>query len=296
MPPDFTSLLTLAAPAKVNLYLRVVGRRDDGYHDLVTWMQKLNLCDVITLRLKRRPGILLSCDDLPADAGNLAWKGAEAVLRQSRHGGAVGVEIQLIKHIPVAAGLGGGSSDAGTVMRGLNRLLGNEFSEEKLVSLARSVGADVPFFASEHDAVWATGIGDVMEPIATLGQHIFILINPGFAVSTKAVFESFALTPMVNTSILPGSLVTGEIPLSFAEMTNDLERVTCREYPVIEEMREDLLNAGAVVALMSGSGPTVFGVFEDAYFADPAVLADTVARLRQRYNDRVFVARARAGA
>lgn len=296
MQPDFTTTLTLEAPAKVNLYLRVVGRRDDGYHDLITWMQKLDLCDVLTLRLTHQPGIRLACADLPNDASNLAWKGAAAVLRQSRHSAAVGVEIRLVKNIPVAAGLGGGSSDAGTIMRGLNHLLADEFSEGELLALARSVGADVPFFVCEHDAVWATGIGDIMVPTASLGQHTIILVNPGFAVSTKEVFESFALTPMVNTSILPGSLLTRAVPLSFAEMTNDLEQVTSRKYPEIGEMRNDLLDAGAMAVLMSGSGPTVFGVFPDVDFPDPAVLVDKVAKLRQRYHNRIYITRARAGA
>ncbi len=152
--------LTLYAPAKINLFLHVLGQRADGYHDLETWMQKLQLYDIITLEIiPEERGIELFCSDpnIPADASNLAARAATAYFAVSRKGKGCGVKISLEKHIPVAAGLGGGSSDAGTVLRGLNAVFGQEFSEPELIEIARPLGADVPFFAGGHNAVVAQG-------------------------------------------------------------------------------------------------------------------------------------------
>ena len=257
--------MLLQAPAKVNLLLKVRRRRADGYHELETWMQKLDLCDDIELRLTRTPDIGLSCQGggVPADETNLAWRAADSFLRRSRRLEGRGVEISLVKNIPAAAGLGGGSSDAGTVLRGLNHMAGDEFDDAELVDLARPLGADVPFFAVEHQAVLATGIGDVMRPVSPLGDWIFVLVNPGFAVSTRWVFETFALTTGGVDSILAGFREHTPECLSIACMDNDLEPVTSGKFPEIGLMRKVLLDAGAEAVMMSGSGPTVFGLFPD---------------------------------
>lgn len=290
-------VLRLQAPCKVNLLLKVRGRRTDGYHELVTWMQKVDLCDELVLKLLPYTGIHLHCDDpsIPADEGNLAWRAAHAFFARSRKGQGRGVEIHLLKRIPDGAGLGGGSSDAGTVLRGLNALFQQEFTEQELVHLATPLGADVPFFAVKHSAVLATGIGEVMEPVAPLTDCSFILVNPGFAVSTKWVFETFALTTGNENSKLPVSRIHDAETLSLSDMWNDLEQVTSRAFPEIEQMKQQLLDAGAYKAMMSGSGPTVFGVFPDDWSGKVAV-QDVAQRLRLQYNERVFVVRSSVGA
>lgn len=289
--------MRMQAPCKVNLLLRVVGRRPDGYHELETWMQKLDLCDDIVLRLLPRPGIVLRCDDdtLPDGAANLAWRAAAAFFAASGRAKGRGVEIQLHKRIPSGAGLGGGSSDAGTVLRGLNMLFSREFGAQELVKLATPLGADVPFFAVEHSAVLATGIGEVMAPVAPLTDCTFVLVNPGFSVSTKWVFETFALTRDSENSTMSPFRKQDIDTLSLRDMGNDLERVTSSRYSEIEHMKQQLLDAGAYKAMMSGSGPTVFGVFPDDR-SDQVAVQGAAGRLRLQYKDRVFVTRSCAGA
>lgn len=292
-----STTLRLRAPCKVNLTLQVLGRRDDGYHELQTWMQKLDFCDEIDLHVRRRPGITLCCDDpgLPTGPENLAWRAAQTFLAASRQGRDWGVEIDLKKHIPSGAGLGGGSSDAGAVLRGLNALFGHEFSAEDLVRMATPLGADVPFFAVDHAAVLASGIGEVMVPVPALARCSFILINPGFGVSTRWVFTNFALTRNSGESRMAPFRIHDVAALSLDDMCNDLEQVTSSMYSDIEHMKQLLLDAGAYKAMMSGSGPTVFGVFPDDR-SDSVAVQGAADRLRLQYKDRVFVARACAGA
>lgn len=289
--------LHLQSPAKINLLLRVCGRRADGYHELETWMQKLDLYDELTLRLGHKTGIRLECDapDIPDDKTNLAFKAAESFFKVSKRAEGFGLDIKLKKRIPHGAGLGGGSSDCGTVLRGLNTLFENEFSEKQLIALACPLGADVPFFAVEHGAVLATGIGEIMQPVPSLDLCTFILINPGFSVSTRWVFETFALTRDGGNSILPASRNCDVNSLSLAEMYNDLEPVTSKAHPEVKKMEKDLLDVGAKTAMMSGSGPTVFGVFPDNKF-DKNDLSRVAEKLRREYKERVFVARSCAGA
>lgn len=292
-----TDVLTLPAPCKVNLLLKVLGKRADGYHELETWMQKLDLVDEITLRLLPNPEIILHCDEpgIPSGPGNLAWRAAKSFFRASRRGEGRGVEIRLHKKIPSGAGLGGGSSDAGTVLRGLNRLFQGEFTDGELVALATPLGADVPFFAVEHSAVVATGIGEVMVPVDHLTDCTIILVNPGFPVSTKWVFENFALTTDIEDSRIPASRIHDVNALSLRDMYNDLEQVTSGAFSEIESMKKKLLEAGAYKAMMSGSGPTVFGVFPDDR-SDMVAVQGAADRLRLEYKERVFVTRSFTGA
>jgi 4-diphosphocytidyl-2-C-methyl-D-erythritol kinase len=297
MNPDLQPPLRLAAPAKINLFLHVLGRRPDGYHDLETWMQKLDLCDAITLQLRRDGRIGMVCSDgsLPADRSNLAWRAAEMFFAASERGRGSGVDIRLLKRIPMAAGLGGGSSDAGLVLRGLNSLFGEEFAGQGLLRMALGLGADVPFFATDHDAVLAGGVGEVMQPVPTLADCSFLLVNPGFSVSTRWVFENLALTRGYKKSKLTGFQKNSSGTLSLAGLTNDLEQVTLVKHPEIAVIKETLLAAGAKAALMSGSGPTVFGVFPDSS-TNHAELQDIAEDLRRKFGERVFVTRAWGGA
>jgi len=282
--------ITMAAPAKINLFLRVLARRPDGYHEIETLMQKVELADCVHIRLAKA-GISLVCHgvDLACDAGNLVYRAAREFLQAA--GSHQGVDLTLEKRIPVAAGLGGGSSDAAAVLKGLNVLLGAGFSEDRLREIGKTLGADVPFFVSERSAARASGIGDILQPAASMGACWIVLANPGFAVSTKWVYENFALTTKGNPYKLgrlprhgggrsPGRGVHG------GQFCNDLESVTLPRHPEVGAMKEELLADGATMALMTGSGPTVFGIFHDAKQA--VASKDTMMR---RHGGQVLVTR-----
>ena len=249
--------LTLSCPAKVNLYLKVVGRRPDGYHDLVTVMQPLTLADELILTLGAAD-IILDCNrpDLPVDKNNLAIRAALAF--QEATSESFGMHLRLTKNIPVAAGLGGGSSDAAGVLRGLNRLRGQPLDDNRLRQVARSLGADVPFFLLNGPAL-AQGIGDRLSPLK-LPTDWFVLVNPGFPVSTAWVYASLKPTFEAPDETFLNRLAY-EHPARW--LHNDLESVTLNRYPTLADLKQFLLTEGALGTLMSGSGPTVFGLFSE---------------------------------
>jgi len=268
-------IISVSAPAKINLYLKVTGRREDGYHFLATLMQKIGLADKLVLR-SRWPGIKLACpeSDLPVDEKNLAYRAAQLffdTMKERLGTCPAGVDITLNKSIPIAAGLGGGSSDAAATLCGLNLLYDTNCSVDELLAMAVRLGADVPQFVVDWPVVWATGIGDKLQPAIPLGDFKILLVNPGISVSTKWVYEKFALTAGQNINNLRNSQiesVTQEKGSAFAvrpirpdELANDLEIITAEHYPVIDMLKKKLLEGGASAALMSGSGPSVFGLF-----------------------------------
>lgn len=294
--------LKITAPAKVNIVLRVLGRRADGYHDLFMIMEKLSLADELILE-DIRSGIELVVEG-GSDAGmqsekNLAHRAARAF--QEMTGEKRGVKIHLKKRIPIAAGLGGGSSDAAAVLRGLNALWRKNWEPQRLADAGAKLGGDVPFFCYEGAAI-AEGIGDRITAIPKLPKIFFLLINPGFAVSTSWVYQEFdRLNPSLASRARPelcrrvsclaslkltpkykgaskrtpfdaalrlrSGQAQGMLFKEFCDVTskleNDLERVTIASYPEIGEIKSYLVNHGARGSLMSGSGPTVFGIFED---------------------------------
>ncbi len=287
----------LRAPAKINLTLQVIGRRADGYHELVTRMQKLEFGDRLELRLTGRPGIVCRCDEpnLPTDRNNLAVRAADHFLRAAGITDRCGVEITVVKRIPVAAGLGGGSSDAGAVLRGLNGLLQEPFEERELIELGRPLGADVAFFVHRAAAAVATGIGDVLVETDPLRGFFVLLVNPGFAVSTKTVFENYALTTKGKKSKIRGYRIDEGIVFSPAHLANDLEWISAQRWPVIARLKAALLQAGATGALMTGSGPTVFGLFADRLYTE-ASLATIAGSIAAEFDSKVFLTRVDAGA
>lgn len=293
-----TTPLQLKAPAKVNLTLKVLGKREDGYHELETWMQKISLHDTIKLQVTETPGIEFLCasKEVPCDSTNLVWKAAEAVLKHSGLQDTYGVHIELEKKIPVAAGLGGGSSDAGTVLKGLNLLLGSKIPQAELLGIALSLGADVPFFTVDYQAVLARGVGEKMVEVASLPDLGMILVNPGIAVSTKWVFENFVLTEGSEKSNLSPFSEADSKTLRLDSMQNDLEKVTEAKYPIIAEIKSSLLEAGAKQVLMSGSGPTVFGIFPDSNKKCCIEIEDAVNTMRLRFGNKTYKARTSAGA
>jgi len=266
----------LAAPAKINLFLEVTGRRQDGYHYLATLMQKITLYDRVVLRAGGS-GIRLHCPDsgLPEDEGNLVYRAARLFFQTmtARLGDAGGVDITLFKSIPVAAGLGGGSSDAAAVLKGLDRLYGTGCSNAELMGMGVQLGADVPLFIVDWPIAWATGIGQRLQPAVPLAGYRILLVNPGFSVSTAWVYENFALTEgekKFNLSIYHKDLSGQQGDPAFTgrairpdELRNDLEMVTTSQYQELNEIKRKLLKGGAVAALMSGSGPSVFGLFPE---------------------------------
>ena len=297
MESDLPAAVERCAPAKINLLLRVLGKRADGYHQLDTWMQKLDFGDTVTVQPTRDGRIRLSCSDrsLPQDSSNLAARAAALFYAVSSRGKGYGADIRIEKRIPVAAGLGGGSSGAGVVLRGLNCLFGGEFSEEQLASMGLQLGADVPFFATGHDAVIAGGVGEEMYPLPGLQGYGIVLVNPGFAVSTRWVFDNLGLTTRLKESKLASFRKDAFALLTRGELVNDLESVTLASYPELMKIKSDLVDAGAEISLMSGSGPTVFGLFPDA--SKSAVALQVVAdEMRRKFGERVFVARAKVGA
>lgn len=246
------------SPAKVNLQLKVLRKRPDGYHDLATLMVPITLYDTLSFKPIDR-GIVLRCPGCPDLEGrdNLAWRAADMLFGQA--GYTRGVEITLEKRIPLAAGLGGGSSNAATALVTLNDWLSSPMSREDLITMGAKLGADVPFFVHGR-AAWATGIGERLEDAPGLPPLHLLLVNPGFELATRTVYEglNFALTKEPIHYSIPRFLSVRDV---IKGLHNDLEKVSVALYPVIGRIKDLLLNHGALGALMSGSGPTVFGVF-----------------------------------
>jgi len=263
-----TGSVRLYAPAKVNFRLDVLSRRPDGYHELRMIMQRIDLCDEIEISLHQGAGISLSClhPYIPQDKRNIVWKAAAEIL--NCFGKDVGIKIQMKKNIPVGAGLGGGSSDAATTLMGLNDLLGTGLTDQQITSIGLKLGADVPFFIFKNAAV-AEGIGDRLSPLEHIPKLWLLLVNPGIHVSTSWVYQNLNLTSEKVAAKLPFLYKSAADVCSI--LSNDLEPVTLRRYPIIQEIKNKLLAAGADGTLMSGSGSTVFAVFSTESAANEAL-------------------------
>lgn len=259
---------TVYAPAKVNLILDVVGKRPDGYHEVAMLMVRLSLQDRVRVAVVPGNEIVVTCPGLELASGeqNIAARAARLILDHTRHEG--GVAIHIDKVIPAAAGLGGGSSDAASVLLAMNALLGAGLSRSELQDLGVRLGADVPFFLCGEMAAWATGIGEVLEPWRGLPPCWLVLVNPQFAVPTAWVYQNLRLTQPRRMTKIPRfpERVEDLVPL----LRNDLEAVTSTRHPEIAGIKARLMQAGALGALMSGSGPTVFGVFAEQAAAESA--------------------------
>ncbi len=255
--------LRLKSPAKVNLRLEILRKREDGYHEIRTVFQKISLYDTICLSLKEEPGIGVSSDDprLPLGRRNLVYRAAQFVLSRSGYRG--GISIHLEKRIPLGAGLGGGSSNAAITLIGLNAILGTKLSKEEMMAMGAQIGADVPFFFMEKGAI-AEGIGEKLIEVV-LPALWYVLIYPNFEVSTAWAYQNSRLTKPKFRIKIHKFLTTPEKICKI--LMNDLERVIVDAFPEINLMKQMLSSAGALGTLMTGSGPTVFGVFGDPYEA-----------------------------
>lgn len=253
---------TFPSPAKVNLVLRVIKKRQDGFHEIFSVMQPISLYDYVTIDVEEGDSISVSSDrsEIPSDSSNLAYRAARLFFDLAGIKKKVGIHIQ--KNIPVGGGLGGGSSNAAAVLMGLNEMAGANIGQKALLDASASLGSDVPFFVLKG-AAKAVGRGEVLEKI-TLPRFNYVLVNPGFHVSTAWVYSNLDLTKKVEDNILSyseaGLWEGGNIARL---LSNDLEAVTIKRYPVISELKNELFGLGALGALMSGSGPTVFGIFHD---------------------------------
>lgn len=251
-PPE--EMLRRWCPAKVNLYLRVLRRRPDGYHELVTVMQPLSLADELTVTMGGE-GLSFTCDhpDLPAGPENLVYRAALAF--QEALGVKVTAHLHLRKRIPLAAGLGGGSSDAAAALQALNLLYGSPLDRARLHSLAVTLGADVPFFLGQGPAV-GRGTGIELSPLA-LPAYNYLLLNPGAPLSTRWVYENLDLAKLTASPAIP------DWDPAHPErwVHNDLGEVAIKRLPELAVLLERISQAGALTQAVSGSGPTIYGLF-----------------------------------
>ncbi|MDD3402101.1 MAG: 4-(cytidine 5'-diphospho)-2-C-methyl-D-erythritol kinase [Hespellia sp.] len=255
----------LKALAKINLGLDVLGRRENGYHDVRMIMQSIYLYDNVKLEKKDEPGIevMTNLHYLPVDDKNIAYKAAKLLtdefdLKQ-------GVRISLDKHIPVAAGLAGGSSNAAAVLFGMNKMFGLHLTQQDLMERGVQLGADVPYCIM-RGTVLAEGIGEELSALPQMPKSTILIAKPPISVSTKVVYEALDALEVVEHPDIDGiirGLEQGSIDEIAVHMGNVLEQVTIKDYPVIEDIKKVMLECGATGAMMSGSGPTVFGIFKE---------------------------------
>lgn len=268
------SLITLKAPAKINWSLYVLDKRPDGYHDILTLMHRIAIYDTITIGHSDRLE-LYSAMNIP-DEQNIVFKAAEALRKYSGIGD--GARIVLEKDIPTGAGLGGGSSDAAFTLIGLNRLWSLGLPLEELKTIGSSLGSDVPFFFDSPLAV-AEGRGERLSSVEINIPCTILLIKPSVSVSTAWAYKNIDLQSLKltkrehkdnNIKLIYSSLRTGETSLLRTALHNDFEKVVFGQYPLIGRLKEQLIDSGASAALMSGSGSSVFGFFEDRERAEKA--------------------------
>jgi 4-diphosphocytidyl-2-C-methyl-D-erythritol kinase len=261
-------MMKVLSPAKINLFLQVTGKRSDGFHQLFSLMCCLDLFDIIYLQFGGKKIEIESSDrQIPLDEANIVHKAATLFLKSLKS--TDGLNIRIEKTIPIAAGLGGGSSNAASVLIGLNQHYGCPFSRGELMAMGLEIGADVPFFLFQKPA-FASGVGEKLEAYpGTLPYHV-LLLNPMVEVHTAEVFRNLnlRLTKCKKKITKPSLKQSGFDPSLHA--CNDLESVTIAKYPVIASLKKQLLKHGALGALMSGSGPTVFGLFSDPHTASEA--------------------------
>lgn len=264
--------LVRKAYGKINLGLDVLRKREDGYHDVRMIMQTVDLCDTLTFVKRGDDKILLTSDrrELPNDENNLIYKAAKLLFSYKQM--SCGVSIHLVKKIPIAAGMAGGSADAAATLCGLNDLFELGLSTGELLELGVQIGADVPFCIVGGCAL-SEGIGEVLTPIVSPLRCELVLAKPDIHVSTKYVYEQLRVDALKSHPDIDGirrAMESGDLGGMCSRLENVLETVTAAKYEIIGDIKRELLRQGAENAMMSGSGPTVFGVFGSREQAEAA--------------------------
>ena len=257
--------ITMKAYAKINLGLDVIRRMENGYHELKMIMQTINLYDTLTITIQEQPGIQLTSNHsyLPTNENNLVVKAAKLMI--DTYGVEQGVTIDLEKHIPVAAGMAGGSADAAATLKGMNELFGLGATMEDLKQLGVTLGADIPYCIMEGTAL-SEGIGEILTRLPAMPQCYIVIVKPNISVSTKFVYQNLVLDDSIVHPDIDGivaSIEDGNLSGIVERLGNVLETVTIPKYPKVEDIKHKMIQMGALGALMSGSGPTVFGIFEN---------------------------------
>ena len=275
----------IKAYAKINLGLDVLSRRPDGYHEVKMIMQTIRLFDKLAIRKTHTPGISMKSNlpYLPEDENNLVWRAARLFFETV--GLPPSIHVDLDKHIPVAAGMAGGSSDAAAALTGLNELYHTGLSLARLQAIGVQVGADVPYCLLQGTAL-SEGIGEILTPLAPAPPAYCLIVKPPVSVSTRSVYEQLDLAtaphPDIDAALV--ALQKNDLAGLCAVLGNTLESVTIPKYPEIAEIKEKMRKLGALGALMSGSGPTVFGLFQNKKEADHAFYEFKVSEYgRQTY-------------
>lgn len=283
--------ISLKALAKINLGLDVVRRREDGYHEVRMIMQTIQLYDRLDIKRTQEPGIQIQTNlsFLPVNENNLIYKAAKLLMDEFSI--TDGVSVKLDKRIPVAAGMAGGSTDAAAMLIGVNRLFSLGLTKRQLMERGVQIGADVPYCIMRGTAL-AEGIGEALSPLPPMVKCPVLIAKPSISVSTKFVYQNLKLD---DTTIHPDidrlidDIKAKNLHDIAAHMGNVLETVTIPNYPVIDEIKKHMLSNGAVGAMMSGSGPTVFGLFDDEDTAKKAYKAMRSSHLaRQVYLTSVY--------
>lgn len=263
--------IKLQAYGKINLSLNVLRQREDGYHDVRMIMQTVKLHDNIDIEKTREPGIHLKTNlsFLPVNENNLMYKAAKMLIDEFHI--REGVSMQLKKVIPVSAGMAGGSTDAASVLYGMNKLFDLKLSIEDLKERGVKLGADIPFCLMRGTAL-SEGIGEILTPLPKLPPCPIVLAKPAISVSTKFVYQNLHVNDLPESShpdvdSVIAALNRNDVTEVAENMGNILESVTCKHYPEIEDIKTVMNELGAVNSIMSGSGPTVFGIFNDAHTA-----------------------------
>lgn len=283
--------ISLKALAKINLGLDVVRRREDGYHEVRMIMQTIQLYDRLDIKRTQEPGIQIQTNlsFLPVNENNLIYKAAKLLMDEFSI--TDGVSVKLDKRIPVAAGMAGGSTDAAAMLIGVNRLFSLGLTKRQLMERGVQIGADVPYCIMRGTAL-AEGIGEALSPLPPMVKCPVLIAKPSISVSTKFVYQNLKLD---DTTIHPDidrlidDIKAKNLHDIAAHMGNVLETVTIPNYPVIDEIKKHMLSNGAVGAMMSGSGPAVFGLFDDEDTAKKAYKAMRSSHLaRQVYLTSVY--------
>lgn len=256
--------ITIPAPAKINLTLDVLGKRADGYHDIESVMHQVDLCDKVSVAIiPQGIEVYSNMNALPDGMNNLAYQAAKAIV--SRFEIKTGFRIFLEKNIPLSAGLAGGSTNAAAVIKAIDQILGLNISLPDMLDIGKFIGSDVPFCLVGDTAI-ARGRGELLTRVSHRIKLHLVLVNPGFQVSTARIYnliDEESITERPNSLEMARALADGSFERVVSELSNVMERVTLKQHPALQGIKDDLLQSGAAGALMSGSGPTIFGLFSE---------------------------------